>query len=258
MNLSCQSEALIKLEQFAQADRHSVLIEGPDGSGKTYLAASYSKMLGIEDLVSIDSNVSDLRTMLDNCYNTQNKLVVCIEGLDDGQLAASYVILKFLEEPQANVYIVVTCSNIYRIPDTIISRSVVATISHPTLEELSKYAEVKYADKSSIFDTSIKNSLMSFNDVDVAYKLTSEQLQYYNEISNLSRSDTVSNLSWKLGHYPNNEESNLKFVFRSILSHTSNVELRKLCISTLRDIESKRMGTHAVLAKFAFDYKYGV
>ena len=151
MLLDCQSEALAKLKQFANSDRHSVLIEGPQGSGKSYLAAEYGNLLGIHDIVSINATVSDLRSMLDTCYNIDTPVVVCIEGLDSGMVSASYVILKFLEEPKPNIYLVVTCSNIFRIPDTIISRSVVATISHITHSELVKYTEEKHLDKLYLF-----------------------------------------------------------------------------------------------------------
>jgi len=258
MILKCQEDATKLLNQFAHADRHSVLIEGPQGCGKTYLAAEYGKLLGISDLVSINSTVADLRAMLDNCYNIDTPVVVCIEGLDDGQLSSSYVLLKFLEEPKSNVYVVITCSNIHRIPDTIMSRSVVATIAHPISSELYDYAKVKYPEKLDLFNHPISKIFMTFKDIDDVVKLNSEELGYYTEIIQLSAKDSVSNLSWKLGHYPNNSESNLVFVIRCILKTTTNAELKSICISTLRDIESKRMGTHAILSKFAFDFKYGV
>ena len=258
MILQCQQNAINSLSQFAKADRHSVLIEGPQGCGKTYLAAEYGRMLNIVDLVSINATVADLRTMLDNCYSIDTPVVVCIEGLDDGQLSASYVLLKFLEEPKNNVYVVITCSNISKIPDTILSRSVVTTIAHPVKDELMQYITSKYPEKLVLFNHPISKAFKTFKDVDVAVKLSSEELQYYEDIVKLSYKDTVTNLAWKLGHYSNNEESNPTFVFRCILNSTTNNDLKRVCINTLKDLESKRMGSHAVLSKFAFDFKYGV
>ena len=258
MILRCQDAAILELKQCADSKRHSILIEGPAGCGKSYLAAYYGKLLDIHDIVSINSTVADLRTMLENCYSVDTPVVVCIEGLDSGQLSSSYVMLKFLEEPRSNIYIVITCSNRYRIPDTIVSRSVVVTVGHPTRQELTDYLTVKYPDKVNLTTMSIYSALMSFKDIDDIVKLSSEHLSYYQSITNLSRNDSVSNLSWKLGHYDNNEESNLRFVFRCILNTTTNPEIKKLCISTLNELEYRRMSSHAVLAKFAFDFKYGV
>lgn len=258
MILICQEQAQQQLKQFAKADRHSLLIEGPHGCGKSYMAVEYGRMLGISDLVSINANVNDLRTMLNNCYSIDTPVVICIEGLDDGQLSASYVLLKFLEEPKNNVYVVITCSNISKIPDTIISRSVVATIAHPTDAELHNYLLYKYPEKQPLFNHVIYSVLKTFKDVDDAVKLTNDELAYYATIAQLSPKDTVANLAWKLGHYPNSSECNVSFVFRCILVHTTNAELKKICIDTLRDIESKRVGLHAILSKFAFDFKYGV
>lgn len=258
MILKCQTDTLSQLRQFAQSDRHSVLIEGPQGCGKSYLAAEYGKLLGIADVVTVNATVSDLRSMLDSCYSIETPVVVCIEGLDGGQLSSSYVILKFLEEPKSNVYMVITCSNIYRIPDTILSRSVVATIGHPTTSELVDYMKVKYPERLDLLQHPVSKAFMTFKDIDIAVKLTTEELQYYEEISYIVPKDSVSSISWKLGHYEAGGESNLVFVLRCIMNSTSNKALKLICIETLKEIEMRRMSLNAILSKFAFDFKYGV
>ena len=58
-------EPLAELQTLAQAHRQSVLISGPSGSGKSYLCQQYANMLGIDDFVSIEPKVSDIREAMD-------------------------------------------------------------------------------------------------------------------------------------------------------------------------------------------------
>ena len=95
MILKCQSSALDELQNLADSDRHSVLIEGVAGSGKTYLAKQYAKFLSINDFVTVNATVNDIRKSIDTSYNLESKIVICIENLDTGVAGASHTLLKF-------------------------------------------------------------------------------------------------------------------------------------------------------------------
>ena len=105
MILNCQKEPIQELKQLADSDRHSVLVEGPSGCGKSYLAKQYAAMLGISDFAVINPTVQDIRDSINGSYNLDSPIVLCIENLDCGVPAASYTILKFLEEPLSHVYL---------------------------------------------------------------------------------------------------------------------------------------------------------
>lgn len=255
MNLDCQISAVEQLEMLAKARRHSVLIEGPEGCGKTALAAQYSKMLNVNDFTLISPNVQQLRDAIDSCYNISTDTAICIENLDLGVAGASYTILKFLEEPADNVYIIVTCRNRYRIPDTIISRSTVISVNPPTFESLLQYCKSRYPE----FDLSqhpLNRCVKTFSDVDQITKMSADQVDYFHTFNHLDFSDSVSNMVWKLSHYSDNSECPVKFAIRYIMNLTHNVHVHRCGVECLDDISTGRIASHAAVTKFCMDLKY--
>ena len=64
LDLVCQSECHKSLSNMAKCDRHSILIDGPEGCGKTYMALQYSKYLGIDDFQLVNPKVGDIKDPL--------------------------------------------------------------------------------------------------------------------------------------------------------------------------------------------------
>ena len=143
MRAKSQIRPLEELQTLATSNRQSVMISGPAGSGKSYLAQQYANMLGIDDYSAFDPKVADIREALDSCMTINNRVLLEIKNLDMGVPAASYTLLKSLEEPLAHVYIVITCRNPDRVPDTIISRSAVINLGPPTLDDIDAYGKEK-------------------------------------------------------------------------------------------------------------------
>ena len=92
---------------------------GPEGCGKSYLARQFAIKLGVDDFALVEPTVAGIREISDLCSEITTPIVICIENLDTGVVAASYTLLKFLEEPRKNVHVVVTARNIKHLPDTI-------------------------------------------------------------------------------------------------------------------------------------------
>lgn len=257
MNFIHQSNAEAELYKLAESKRHSVLIEGPAGSGKSYLAYEYANKLGISDVTTVSATVSDIRQMADSTAVLTNPMLICIENLDSGVPAASYTLLKFLEEPRDNVYVVVTARNIRGVPETIISRSVCVSIGEPTSADLAEYGKQK---DNTLYLLRSKESIWeicrSFSDVDILFKMSPAQLEYFKGLSSLSLKDTTSNLMWKLGHYDDNSESPSSLVFRYIYATSEDVRIKKYALQCLSELDSSRIAAHAVLAHFIFNCKY--
>ena len=147
MNLINQQRVIPELTRFAENKRHNLLISGIEWCGKTYLAKLYAKKLNIDDFQIVESKISSVKDAIENCIHINTPIVLCIENLDLGVNAVSYAILKFLEEPSDNVYIVVTCRNIKRIPDTILSRCVTIALSPMVESDLVVYCHSYLSNK---------------------------------------------------------------------------------------------------------------
>jgi hypothetical protein len=96
------------------------------------------------------------------------------------------------------------------------------------------------------------------NDVELAYRLSSEQLGHFDQVDNiLSFKDTVSNIIWQLGHFPDNSEIDPTFLMNYIVANAKSQRIQTYAIQCMRDLATSRIAAHAVLAKFVFECKYG-
>jgi len=260
MNFKCQENSILQLDDLSNYDRHSVLIEGPSGCGKTYLANMYARKCRCEDILRADPNVQSVRSTLEACYNIEYNVAVCIENLDSGVPAASYALLKFLEEPRTNVYIIVTCANIKQVPDTIVSRSAVVSVGPPIDSDIALYGSTKDDTKYKILSKdNIWKCVSTFKDVDSVFNMTVDQISYFEYIQSslMKFKDSISNLVWSIGHYKDGSETPLDMVIRYILCNTNDDYIRRSCISCMKDLSTGRIAKHAVLSKFVFECKYG-
>ena len=258
MILNNQKDPIEAINILAQSNRHSVMIEGPEGCGKSYLAMEYSRSLGISDFQVLEPKVDSLKSSIDSFASLQTPLVVCIENLDLGSSGASYSLLKFLEEPSENVYLVVTCRNIRKVPDTIISRSAVINVGPPTYSDLVTYGDSIDSTKvRNVMNSPVWRCARSFSDVRIILSMSSENLRYFDELYEICKfKDTVSNIVWNIGHYPDNSETPVRLVIQCIMDRVNTSHIRKAGVDCLNDLASKRVASHAAIAKFAFEAKY--
>ena len=258
MILECQANSLEELNKLAESKKHSILIEGFEGTGKTYLAMRYAEMLKVTDFQVIEPKVSEIKESIDSFVNLSNDVVVCIENLDTGMLGASYTLLKFLEEPKSNIYIVVTCRNIKQIPDTIISRCVTVPVGHPTEDDLKIYScNIDPGRYNDLKDLGIWPCITTFVDLDKCHKLTLDQLNYFKEIDQMLKfNKPVSDMSWKIGHFKDNSETPINIIIRYIMKKINTPYIHRIGIECLDDLTNSRIASHAVLSKFLFDAKY--
>lgn len=257
MDLVCQQAALSQLVKLSEHHQHGVLIVGNPGSGKTYLASRYAKLLGISDFYKINPVIADLKTTIDLVTSAETPVVLCIENLDDGVSQSSYPLLKFIEDCPRQIYVVVTCSNYYALPDTIPSRCALVQINPPTSADITQYALSKDPTAYAFLkDKLIWKCINGFGDVDVILKFTPEHLKYFDNLDKLNfAKDTVSNLSWKLQHYEDKTETLLPLVIRYIMQNV-RPNYRKACIDCLNDLNENRISKNAIVSKLVFELKY--
>lgn len=257
MNLVCQKEAISNLTTLAEHHQHGVLIVGNSGCGKTHIARHYANLLSISDFYIINPVIADLKAMIDQCAGSGNPVVLCIENLDEGVTQASYPLLKLIEDCPANLYVVVTCCNMYAIPDTIISRCAVVTINPPTQSDLGGYAQAQNITAyTALKDQPIWACVKSLTDADAVLKLTPEQLKYFNELPNLSGyKDSVSNIAWKLQHYEDRTDTPIVLVIRYLMGISSDHD-KRACVECLNDLADNKVSKNAIISRLVFELKY--
>ena len=258
MQANSQKEALKELQELAFARRQSIMIVGPSGSGKSYLCQQFANIVNVDDFYSVDPKVKDIRDALDSCLNITNPVVLEVRNLDTGVPAASYTLLKSLEEPLSNLYILITCRNIQQVPDTIISRSAIVTVNPPTINDIDEYGKLKDTLKfNNVSSRLVWQCVRSFSDADAVLGMTPDEIQYYESLSEVCKfKDSISNIIWKLGHYDSNKECNVELAIRSIMELMKKPFITKCGIDCIRDLNKGRIAPHAVLAKFAFNAKF--
>jgi len=256
MNFICQKEALDNLKLLAEHNQHGVLIIGDPGSGKTYLARQYAKMLSIPDFYIINPVMSDLKAMIEGCVSNGTSVVLCIEDLDSGVVQTAYPLLKLIEDCPSFIYIVVTCNNLYSIPDTIPSRCALVTINPPTATDMLEYAKTQEQD-AACYKHKVWSCVRSFTDADTAIKFSPDHLKHFDSLPAIlnAKNSSVSNTSWKLTHYDDNSEIPVVFVLRYLMLVLTG-HRRTACIECLNDLADSRISQNAVLSKFIFEVKY--
>lgn len=258
MIANCQKVALSELNDLAQSGRQSILIEGPPGCGKSYLSRQFSNIQNISDFYQVAPKVADIREAMDACLSIKNPVVIEIDNLDTGVPAASYTLLKSLEEPLPNVYILVTCRNIQRVPDTIISRSAIVTVSPPTMSDIDNYGREKDLLKfNNVSSRLVWQCVRSFSDADQVLGMSLDEIMYYESLSEVCKfKDTVSNIIWKLSHYDSGSECNVELAIRSVIELMKNSFVTRCGIECITELNRGRMSPTAVLGKFVFNAKY--
>lgn len=256
ISLKCQTSTIVTLQDFSKNDKHSIIIEGPKKSGKTYLAKEYANMLHISDFQIVKPTVAELRDVIDSCSMIENNILLCIENLDDGLVAASYTLLKFLEEPRKNTYIVVTCSSCTRLPDTIISRSHIATINPPTYSDIDDVATL-YGINLSTISKELRNCCNNFDDANILSKLDRDKVKYLSTLcKNETWKDSISNIVWKISHWADNTETPIELVIHYLMQNMKSAVVYQAGCKCLQDLDDKIVGNHLTLCKFAYECKY--
>ena len=257
MELTFQESSLKDLEYIADKDSHSILISGIRGCGKTYVANQFAKMKHISTFHSIQPKIADIRTMMSQSLSLSDNQVICIEDLDDGVYGTSQALLKYLEEPTDNIYVIITCNNVSKLTNTIPSRAIPVNIRHPVAKDLQEFA--KYVNPSKYkqyYDSLVFKSCKSLSDIKSCMNFTYDQVQYFENYKNDNfLRGSVDSLMWNMSHFDDNQPCDISWCFKCIVTGDCSTIIKRASIDSLLQLEGKRISKKAILGEFAMRVK---
>ncbi len=137
----------IELDRVA----HAYLFSGSRGTGKTSVARIFAREIGCteKDLYELDgasnNGVDNIRELCDGARTMpfdSPKKVYIIDEVHMLSKGAFNALLKTLEEPPAHVVFILATTELYKVPDTIISRCQPLSFKKPNEETLVKMISV--------------------------------------------------------------------------------------------------------------------
>ncbi len=155
-----QDQIVSVLEGEAKAGKfgHAYLFSGSRGTGKTSVARIFARSLGTtdKDLYEIDAasntGVDDVRELRDGVRTLPFESPIKVYLIDEVHMlskAAFNALLKTLEEPPAHVVFILATTELYKVPDTIISRCEAFVFKRPTTDILADTVK-KVAKKEAV------------------------------------------------------------------------------------------------------------
>ena len=142
---------------------HAQLISGEDGIGKSILAEILGKLILNGDInreyvdiinykpIKTSFGVDDVRDIIDEVnkkpFEGDKKVIIIHQG-NKLTIQAQNALLKTIEEPPIEVYIIILCESLELILDTIKSRCEIYKLTPLTKDELYKYIAIKGYDYS--------------------------------------------------------------------------------------------------------------
>lgn len=254
-----QESVIAELNKLAKRDSHTICICGNKGLGKSFLSKYYADLLHITDYRSIEPTAQNIRDLIISTMNLSNPILICIENLDSGSNVSYGTLLKYLEEPKQNVYIIITVVNPYRIPDTILSRCALVSLQIPTSDDLINFAQQVDSDKYILYKNNpIWQIVNSFGDVNMVLSLSDQQINHILNVP-ITESDfsmPISDLGWKLGHYADNKPTPVELILRYIIFKTNSVFIKRYALTALDELNYHRLPGHIVIHKFLWDCKH--
>jgi len=115
---------------------HSLMLVGEYGCGKHLASDEISSKLGIPIKDISDSLNAET---INNIYDMVTPQIYTING-DSITLKEESAILKFIEEPSKNAYIIIFCENRGRMLNTILNRCIIWEFEPYTMDELLSFA----------------------------------------------------------------------------------------------------------------------
>ena len=139
INLLKQIDKLIEENKFPRFS----IVTGQKGQGKTELILQISQKLRIS-FINFGTGIDEIRQMIELAYKQVNPVIFVINNADNMSLNAQNSLLKLVEEPPNNCFIVLELNDINNTLETIRSRCQEFKMENYTKEELIQFINKDY------------------------------------------------------------------------------------------------------------------
>lgn len=157
MHTLVSSKTQLAVDSFIKSPSHSVIVSGPEGSGKFSIAQTISDTIladaknhGSVEVIDgdIDGTIEQVRVLqkffkLKVVGSKSIRRVVIIKSLDNFGAEAQNALLKLIEEPPLDSLIIVTATSVQKVLPTLMSRMSQIHVYPVTMQQ----AQDQYSDK---------------------------------------------------------------------------------------------------------------
>lgn len=179
-----------------------LIFVGEEGSGKRTL---YKHLMGFyhnANDVLVGTGIDDVRSVINSAYKVKNKTFYFIPEADNMSNAAKNALLKLVEEPPNNVYIVMTLLDKYNTLETIRSRACIFDMENYTASQLTEFydsIEGDPAQRDCVADVcSTPGDVLYLNDVGIYdfYEFVEKVVNHISEASVINTFKIAINIAF--------------------------------------------------------------
>jgi len=105
---------------------------------------------GSDSLIKKDQVISAMETMMNSALDAKGIKILLIKNIENGNKQSLNSLLKFIEEPTPNTFIVITSNNLNGVINTIKSRSQIINIKSESFESIIEAIDIEEPYKSMI------------------------------------------------------------------------------------------------------------
>ena len=142
------------------------ILTGIRGSGKKLLCKYIADKLNAT-LYPIDTSVDSIRSLGDLSYKLTNRILFMIADADNMSVQAMNALLKTVEEPHGDIYIVMTLEDKVNTLPTILSRAIVFPMDTYSTDDILAYYTMNYSGATSSDKSLISSVCIVPGDVDM-------------------------------------------------------------------------------------------
>lgn len=192
--------------------RCSIFI-GPEGSGKRTLSKWIATKLSAHHVI-VSGKIDDVRQVIQLANSSHLKTLYVFANVDTMSNNAQNALLKLLEEPPNNAYIMVTALSEDNLLNTIISRGVVYYMQPYTPQEIQEYYEGPEEVVRQVCETPGEVDLLVASGIDKVYDYASLVADNIGQVTGANALKIGSKIAFK----DEADKINLKIFFKVFLA----------------------------------------